>query len=75
VCRQEDNAENKEFCFSVEGAKENVRTISWIYGSYCANWKKKNWEFQTVPPEDLKPLLKAIIRLDEAIHLDLMNYP
>lgn len=69
-----NDAQPKEYTFTVEGGKENGRTISWIHGSYSASWESKKWTFSSAPPADLEPLLLAVIRFDEAIHLELMQY-
>lgn len=63
-----------EYQFIVDGGPGSIRKISWAYGSYTASWEKKNWTFTSSPPPDLEPLLLAIIRLDEAINLELMPY-
>jgi hypothetical protein len=65
------STENK---FTIEGGKENIRIVRWTFGSYSASWLDKKRTFNSPPPPDLEPLLIAIIRLDEAIHLNLMNY-
>lgn len=73
--RSPDSANGEfEFQFSVEGGKGSLRTVSWVHGSFVASWERKNWTFAPPPSDDLEPLLMAIIRLDEAIHLELMPY-
>lgn len=63
-----------EYQFIVEGGPGNIRKISWAHGAYTVSWERKNWTFTSSPPPDLEPLLLAIIRLDEAINLELMPY-
>jgi hypothetical protein len=63
----------KEYTFTVEGTGP-LRTITWSHGSYTATWASKNWTLSKPFPADLEPLLMCIIRLDEAIHLELMPY-
>jgi hypothetical protein len=75
VFRQDNVPQTKEYTFTVEGGKGNTRTISWMHGSYKASWESKKWTFAAPPPaDDLNPLLLSIIRLDEAIYLELMPY-
>lgn len=71
---QSSGHDSCEYRFLVQGGKGNVRTISWIHGSYVATWERKNWTFASPPASDLEPLLLSIIRLDEAINLELMPY-
>ncbi len=74
VFSKDNDSQTKEYSFIVEGGKDAIRTIAWVHGSYSASWESKNWTFAKAPPEDLELLLLAIIRLDEAIHLELMPY-
>ncbi len=65
----------KEQTFTVEGAYDDRRTIAGQSGKYTCSWELKKWTFDSPrPPTDLEQLLLAIIRLDEAIHLELMAY-
>ncbi len=74
VLSKDNDAEQKEYTFTVAGGPGNIRTISWMYGSYEASWSQKKWTFKSAPPADLEPLLISIIRMDEAINLELMPY-
>ena len=71
---QSHENDEREYEFTVEGGKGSVRTISWMHGSYVASWELKKWTFVPSPTSDLEPLLMAIVRLDEAINLELMPY-
>ena len=69
------DAKQQEYLFTVKGAYDDRRNIAWKHGSYNASWKLKKWTFDSPErAEDLARLLIAIIRLDEAIHLELMAY-
>lgn len=42
VFTKDNDTQTKEYTFTVEGGKENIRTIAWTHGSYSASWHSKS---------------------------------